>query len=239
MPRRIVVGLNAVIVSVGDDEARVLTVAPAAEAESADLPSLPSGPFDPAADRTLELGLRSWVRGRPGATSATWSSSTRSGPRAATRGSGPAGRGCCRSPTWPLTQDLSAGAAGGAGSCTASCPGKTGAPSARRCWTRSAPLWPLGGQGRTPAERARRAERIEICFGLSGAGWDGYRVLERYELLYEAGLTHETWSDRPPVAAASAPRCSASPWPTTTGGSSRPGWRGCAASCATVRWCSS
>src|SRR5690606_29757472 len=32
----------------------------------AGLPSLPSGPFDPAHDRTLELSLRSWVRQQTG-----------------------------------------------------------------------------------------------------------------------------------------------------------------------------
>ena len=37
------------------------------------------------------------------------------------------------------------------------------------------------------ARRARR-ERADITFGLRGAAFDGVRVLERYELLYEAGL---------------------------------------------------
>ena len=39
--------------------------------------------------------------------------------------------------------------------------------------------------------RSRRQERIEIAFGLEGAPWDQERVLERYELLYEAGLVAE------------------------------------------------
>ncbi len=38
--------------------------------------------------------------------------------------------------------------------------------------------------------RARR-ERVEVTFGLSGAPWDPERTLERYELLYEAGLVEE------------------------------------------------
>ena len=41
------------------------------------------------------------------------------------------------------------------------------------------------------AERLARAERADIAFGLSGAAWDGVRTLERYELLYEAGLVGE------------------------------------------------
>ena len=44
-------------------------------------------------------------------------------------------------------------------------------------------------------ERNQRRERIEICFGLGDAGWDGYKVLERYELLYEARLLPEYWLD--------------------------------------------
>jgi hypothetical protein len=36
-----------------------------------------------------------------------------------------------------------------------------------------------------------RRERTEITFGLHGAPWDPERTLERYELLYEAGLVEE------------------------------------------------
>lgn len=46
------------------------------------------------------------------------------------------------------------------------------------------------------AGRAERRERAEIVFGLGGVGWDGERVLERYELLYEMGLVEEAWRDR-------------------------------------------
>lgn len=44
--------------------------------------------------------------------------------------------------------------------------------------------------------RTERRERAEIVFGLGGVGWDGERVLERYELLYEMGLVAEAWRDR-------------------------------------------
>jgi hypothetical protein len=39
--------------------------------------------------------------------------------------------------------------------------------------------------------REERRDRAGIAFGLEGAGWDGDRVLERYELLYEMGLVAE------------------------------------------------
>ena len=43
---------------------------------------------------------------------------------------------------------------------------------------------------------AERRERVEICLGIGNAGWDAFQVLERYELLYEARLISEYWTDR-------------------------------------------
>ncbi len=45
-----------------------------------------------------------------------------------------------------------------------------------------------------------RQERVEITFGLHGAPWDPERVLERYELLYEAGLVEEPYRGVAPDA---------------------------------------
>jgi hypothetical protein len=197
MPRRIVVGLNAVIVSVGDDEARVLTVAPAGEADSTILPMLPSGPFDPEADRTLELGLRSWVRRQTGRDLGyveqlyTFGNEGRD-PRE--RAGGPR---LLSIAYLALTQHLPAEVASGSWvSCYRFLPWedwRAERPPVLDAIGAALAAW--AAKARTAAERDRRAERIEICFGLSGAGWDGYRVLERYELLYGAALTHETWSD--------------------------------------------
>jgi hypothetical protein len=41
----------------------------------------------------------------------------------------------------------------------------------------------------------RRRDRARLCFGLDGRPWDEERVLERYELLYEAGLVQEAVRD--------------------------------------------
>ena len=49
--------LIAVLVAVGEDRPRVLTLAETAGAEGA---ALPSGPLEPA-HRSLQSGLRSWV----------------------------------------------------------------------------------------------------------------------------------------------------------------------------------
>jgi hypothetical protein len=59
---------------------------------------------------------------------------------------------------------------------------------ALRAWVEAAP---------DGAERTSREDRATVVFGLGGAGWDGVRVLERYELAYELGLLDES-----PLAAA-------------------------------------
>lgn len=41
-----------------------------------------------------------------------------------------------------------------------------------------------------------------MCFGVDNSSWDEEKVLERYEILYEAGLIDEARRDRPEFAAA-------------------------------------
>ncbi len=50
-----------------------------------------------------------------------------------------------------------------------------------------------------PERALTRAERLRVCFGVDG-GWDEEKVLERYELLYEAGLVAEAARDGRPAA---------------------------------------
>jgi hypothetical protein len=92
MARRVEIGLNGVIAAVTRRVPRVLVL------RATD--ALPFGPFDPEDDRTLELGLRRWVRRLTGPTSATSSSSIRSGIATGTLGSGRGGRASFPSPTW-------------------------------------------------------------------------------------------------------------------------------------------
>lgn len=207
MPRRMIVGLNAVIFAVREDEAQVLTVeAPAGETDAGP-PALPSGPFDPAHDRTLELGLRNWVRHQTGRDLGyveqlyTFGDQDRD-PRE--RAGGPRMLSVAY---LALTRDLPAEAAGGRWmGCYGFLPWedwRAERPPILAKIDRALASW--AGKARSPGERQRRAERTEICFGLGGAGWDGYRVLERYELLYEAGLTREAWSDLGKAPPKSAP----------------------------------
>ena len=64
MARHVTVGLHATIVAVTDAEPRVLTVSGGGGDDG--FPALPFGPLDPDRHRTLELGLRAWVREQTG-----------------------------------------------------------------------------------------------------------------------------------------------------------------------------
>ena len=63
----------------------------------------------------------------------------------------------------------------------------------------------LGGAvraaGQSPA-RSAASERVRLYFGADGAQWDEESVLDRYELLYEAGLVEEARRDGRPAALA-------------------------------------
>jgi hypothetical protein len=52
------------------------------------------------------------------------------------------------------------------------------------------------------ARALSRQDRVRLYFGTEGAHWDEERVLDRYELLYEAGLIEEARRDGRPAALA-------------------------------------
>jgi hypothetical protein len=199
--KTIEVGLNAVIVAVTDEEPRLLTVdRPEPARSGVREPALPFGPLDPAAHRTLELGLRAWVReqtglelgyveqlytfadrnrdpreraGGPRIISIAYVALVREGRVAG--GSRARWRGFYELLPW---EDARSG--------RPAVVAKVVVPSLAR-WVGEAPT--------LEARRARR-ERADISFGLRGATLDPVSVLDRYELLYEAGLVHEAWRDR-------------------------------------------
>lgn len=196
MTRSIEIGLNALIVAVTDEVPRVLAVEPPHDHEMA----MPSGPLDPERDRTLELALRGWVReqtgvelgyveqlytfgnrfrdprereGGPRVVSIAYLALVRETPLPAASG----GRWCGVYDFLPW-EDWRAG--------RPELLEREVQPELER-WVRST---------RDRAEQRRRSERLDICFGLGGAPWNGERVLDRFELLYEAGLVEEAWRDR-------------------------------------------
>jgi hypothetical protein len=203
MSRSIVIGLNAVIVAVTDEEPRLLTVERSEHGlagRGAHEPALPFGPLDPAGHRTLELGLRAWVREQTGLDLGyveqlyTFGDRHRDpreragGPRvlsiaylALVREGRVSGAGQAR---WRGFYEFLPWEDGRAG--RPALVEKVIAPALGR-WVAGAPD--------AETRRARR-ERADIVFGLRGAAFGTERVLERYELLYEAGLVDEAWRDQ-------------------------------------------
>lgn len=204
MSSLIVIGLSAVVVAIRDGEAVVLTVRPhdPLTGEASTLAGLPFGPFDPEGHRTFELALRAFV---------TEQTRFDLGYVEQLYTFGDKGRDA------PLA-DVGAGAARvisiGYLALTP-IPIETSAPDTLwSSWSRFFP-WEDWRQGRPgliddaidPAlrrwasagrgeESEGRLDRARILFALDGALWNEERVLERYELLYEAGLAPEAARDR-------------------------------------------
>lgn len=204
----VLIGLSAVVTALRDSEAVVLTTG-----GGGDEAGLPFGPFDPARDRTFELALRAFVTAQTGFDLGyveqlyTFGDAGRDAPRAEL-GAGP--RRVVSVGYLALTPTAGRIAGDGAG------------------WSPVLDFFPWEDwrRGRpamidavlAPAlaawaggSAARRA-RAEALFALKpDLRWNEERVLERYELLYEAGLVPEAARDRAlrdgeaPVAGAALP----------------------------------
>jgi hypothetical protein len=188
------ISLDAVIVAVTDNAPRLLTIT-----GPAGRPALPSGLLEPH-DQTLELGLRRWIQEQTGLAVGYVEQLYTFGDRV--RGAaGLTGAGHRRLSIAYLALV------------------REGSPSAGASWRDFYDFFPWEDQRRgqpamigshiMPAlerfivaggdDAAKgRAERVKILFGQPGAGatYDGFRALERYELLYEAGLLFESDPDR-------------------------------------------
>jgi hypothetical protein len=203
--KRLAVGLNAAIFAVTNEQPRLLTVEdprPQAAAGSAGEPALPFGQLDPEGDRTLELGLRGWVREQTGLELGYVEQLYTFGDRDRHLGADDDSSRVLSIAYLALVREHDS-------------------PSLEEAhWRDVYELLPWedwrGGRpaliGRflspklrewttlSPSLRKQRRERVEIAFGLGGARWDEERVLDRYELLYEAGLLRETRRDVGPEA---------------------------------------
>ena len=213
MPRRITVGLHATIVAVTGAEPRVLTVSSGGEDGA---PALPFGPLDPDRHRTLELGLRAWVREQTGMELAHVEQLYTFGDRDR-GGTGGKGGGSARVIAVAYLalvreRQVAAGHPAAWEAVYRFLPWedrRAGEPALLRdgirpaleTWTEAAPAG--------DARRERRG-RADITFGAGAAPWDAERVLDRYELLYEAGLVAEARRDGGSAAARAAPGARAS-----------------------------
>ncbi len=195
-PRSLLIGLSAVIVAASEHEPRVLTIR--LDGGGGPVEALPAGPLE-TEHRTLEIGLRSWVERqtsqRLGYVEQLYTFGDRDRLAAAPAAENP-----------PLTvaylalvrEVMPAGSAA----------------AVWQSWYRYLP-WEDWRDGRPPplvpiesrlaewaaaatseAERRLREVRMQVAFGLQTASWNEELVLERYELLYEAGIVAEAARDQ-------------------------------------------
>ena len=188
------IGLSAAIVSVAQEIPRVLAVH---HPDAAD--GLPFGPFDPLKHRTLESGLRSWVREQTYLDLDYAEQLYTFGDR---------GRHLVKPAEGPRVVSVGYLA-------LVRAVGELKAPDTLwqdwyayfpwEDWRRAKPaiintvilpaLKTFVKEGGDTAQAQQRRQRVGLCFGHDGIGWDEERVLERYELLYEAGLVEEAKRD--------------------------------------------
>ena len=205
----ITIGLSAVVVSVMDGEACALSVSAPDSALA-----LPSGPFDPDHDRTFELALRAFVTAQTGFELGfveqlyTFGDKGRDAPLADLGARSPPTRSGEPARIISVGYLALSPALGGRDE-------PLSASAAR--WTPFGHHFPWEDwrEGRPsiideviapalrrwlsqndPRLREGHASRIRTLFALDGARWNEERVLERYELLYEAGLAAEAARDR-------------------------------------------
>jgi hypothetical protein len=197
------IGLTAAIVSIEGNEPLILTASGSDDARHA---GLPFGPFDAVAHRTLEIGLRAWVEAQTG---------LRLGYVEQLYTFGDRGRHAQRGDTDVHIASVGYLALTRAAD-NASKPQVAGAtfePWYRyfpwEDWRDAPPaivektiLPALESWAEQPNTERARGDRVRLCFGTQGAPWDEERVLDRYELLYEAGLIEESRRDGRPAALA-------------------------------------
>jgi hypothetical protein len=198
------VGLSVAIVAVTDEVPRILTVE-RSEWGRVRHSALPFGPLDPLADRTLELGLRGWVREQTGLELGyveqlyTFGDRDRADRPIAAAGS----QRRILSVAYLALVHESEGDAGGVAAWREAYrflpweDWRAGKPKSLHASIEPA-LRRWAEQATTASGRTARTERLEIAFGFGRSRWDADRVLDRYELLYEARLVAEADPERLP-----------------------------------------
>jgi hypothetical protein len=208
-------GLNAVIVAVTEEVPRILTIRRAPPEDA-----LPFGPLEPETDRTLDLALRRWVREQTGLELGYLEQLYTFGDRYRDPKEAGGGPRLVSVAYLALVREVSVGREARWLDWYEFFPWedwRSGRPEViNRAIAPALDLWVADAPD--PTARQARRQRTDITFGLSGVGWDGERVLERYELLYEAYLVPEAWRDREATGGAAevrrpAPRVRPEPLP--------------------------
>jgi hypothetical protein len=196
------IGLTAAIVAIEGEEPQILIAGESARQDG--LPALPFGPFDPLQHRTFEIGLRDWVEAQTGLRVGYVEQLYTFGDRGRHARPGDTGAHVVSIGYLALTRLPDKAEATMA----------TGATFER--WYRFFPWedwrgarprvlddtilplmeeWAGRSEKAEPGRALSRRARLRLCFGRGGSPWDEEKVLDRYELLYEAGLVEEARRD--------------------------------------------
>ncbi len=191
------IGLNAVIVAVTEEVPRILTVRRELAAGGPAEDALPFGPLEPETDRTLDRGLRRWVREQTGLELGYVEQLYTFGDRNRDPRESRGGPRLVSVAYLALVREVSVSGDARWRDWYEFFPWEDWRDGHSAILDRLAPaLDRWAATAPDPRSRQERRERAEIVFGLGGVAWDGERVLERYELLYEAGLVPEARRDR-------------------------------------------
>jgi len=196
------IGLTAAIVAVESEEPAILIAGDPGSGEPRS--GLPFGPFDPLAHRTFEIGLRAWVQAQTGLRVGYVEQLYTFGDRGRHTRLGDTGPHVVSVGYLALTrmpEEVTAMQDAGAAF------DRWYRYFPWEDWRRKPPrlldetILPLLGQWASAAARPElgraigRRERVRLCFGVGASPWDEEKVLDRYELLYEAGLVEEARRD--------------------------------------------
>jgi hypothetical protein len=198
------IGLTAAIVAIDGNEPLILTASGSAGDK---LAGLPFGPFDAVSHRTFEIGLRAWVEEQAGLRLGYVEQLYTFGDRGRHTEAGDTHVASIGYLALTRPADNAARA-----------PGATFEPWYRffpwEDWREAKPgiierdifpelsKWAEQSEAPETARALPRKDRVRLYFGTEGAHWDEERVLDRYELLYEAGLVEESRRDGRPAALA-------------------------------------
>jgi hypothetical protein len=197
------IGLNAAIVSMIGGEPQILTVSAGASHAQApgSLPALPFGLFTPLKHRTLEIGLRDWVKDQTGVDLGYVEQLYTFGDRGRHARPGDEGLHVVSIGYLALTRNEDAPRSRGVKwtAWYAHLPWedwRNGKPEilAREIEPRLEEWAARPDAPGAPRRPLARTDRLRMCFGQS-VPWDEEKVLDRYELMYEAGLVAEAARD--------------------------------------------
>lgn len=196
---RVAIGLSAVLAVVEDERPKVLCVK-----SDRGLASLPYGPFDPEHHRTFEIGLRDWVERQTKVSLGyveqlyTFGDRGREAPAAALVGGAAGDRvvsvGYLALAPSPAPVDAADASWRDWYEFFPWEDWRRGEPSALSAIVPALERWAAAALDE-PVIQSRRA-RSKLAFGLSDVGWEEERALDRYELMYEAGVVAEAARDR-------------------------------------------